>query len=254
MRLKLFQESFIQQVSSSSSTDYFLSYLEPCGDLLPDQQVAIYQNNVHGALQKSLAQTYPVCNKILGEKYFKQLASLYIKNYPSMNHDLNVYGEYFSDFIGVQNQLREELKDFPYLSDLVKLEWFYHQIYYAAQASAFNFLAYSQLSEQQQAQSVFQLVPCFRFMSSDYPILSIWKLNQDELNTQQTVNSKPEKCCIYRKNNHIELIPIDTKMFTLLSHIKAGKTLAELVKMDIDDDLPKLIKQGWIGSFNVKHV
>lgn len=254
MRLKLFQESFIQQVSSFSSTDDFLRYLEPCGDLLPDQQITIYLNNVQGALQKSLAQIYPVCNKILGEKYFKQLASLYIRNYPSMNHDLNVYGEYFSGFIGMQNQLREELKDFSYLSDLVKLEWFYHQIYYAAQASGFDFLAYSQLSEQQQVQSVFQLVPCFRFMSSDYPIVSIWQLNQDELTIQKTVKSKPEKCCIFRNNNHIELIPIDTKMYTLLLHIKVGKTLAELVKMDIDDDLPKLIKKGWIGNFNVKHV
>jgi hypothetical protein len=254
MRLKLFQESFIQQVSSSSSADDFLKYLEPCGDLLPDQQLAIYQNNVHGALQKSLAQTYPVCKKILGEKYFKQLASLYIRNYPSVHYDLNVYGEHFSDFIGMQNQLREELKDFPYLSDLAKLEWFYHQIFYAAQASVFDFLAYSQLSEPQQAQSVFQLVPCFRFMSSDYPIVSIWQLNQNELDTQQTVSSKAEKYCIFRNNNHIELIPIDTMMYTLLSHIKAGKMLAELVQMDIDDDLPKLIKQGWIGDFKVKHV
>ncbi len=254
MRLKLFQESFIQQVSSSSFADDFLKYLEPCGDLLPDQQLAIYQNNVHSALQKSLAQIYPVCKKILGEKYFKQLASFYIKNYPSTNSDLNVYGDHFSDFIGMQNQLREELKDFPYLSDLVKLEWFYHQIYYTTQISVFDFLAYSQLSEQQQAQSVFQLVPCFRFMNSDYPVISIWQLNQDELNTQQTVNSKPEKYCIFRNNNQIELIPIDTTMYTLLSNIKGGKTLAELVQMDIDDDLPKLIKQGWIGGFKVKHV
>jgi hypothetical protein len=70
----------------------------------------------------------------------------------------------------------------------VQLEWLYHQVYYAAQSPVFDFLAFSQLSAHQQAQSVFQLAPCLQFISSDYPVLSIWELNQDELNTQHTLN------------------------------------------------------------------
>jgi hypothetical protein len=110
------QKNFIQQLSHSLPEDDFLNYLKPCGNLLPKQQLSIYQNNVRGALQTSLAQVYPVCRKILGENYFKQLASVYIKKYPSTCHDLNLYGESFSGFIHLQCQQLNELKDLPYLN------------------------------------------------------------------------------------------------------------------------------------------
>ncbi len=254
MSLKLVQDSFIQQITETLPEDDFLSYLKPCGNLLPEQQLAIYKNNVQGALQKSLSQIYPVCKKVLGEKYFKQIANIYIRNYPSKHYDLNLYGEYFFDFMNLQFIQREELKDFPYLSDLVQLEWFYHQVYFAAQGSVFDFFAYSQLSEQEQAGSVFQLSPCLKFISSDYPIVSIWQLNQEQTDTQQTLSSGLERCCVFRNNNHIKLILIDTKVYTLLSLINGGSTLAELVKKDVDSRLSELIKQGWVDSFKVKHV
>lgn len=159
MSLKSMQQCFIQQLSDSQPTAEFLASLVPCGNLLPEQQLAIYQNNVRGALQVSLAQVYPVCQKILGENYFKQLASVYIKNTPSRHHDLNGYGEFFPDYVNIQYQQRNELNDFPYLEDLVQLEWFYHQVYYAVQGSVFDYSAFAGLTELQQAQSTFLLVP-----------------------------------------------------------------------------------------------
>jgi hypothetical protein len=253
MSLKSIQEGFIQQLTGSQPADEFLASLAPCGNLFPKQQLAIYQNNVRGALQTSLAQVYPVCRKILGENYFKQLASVYIKKYPSRQHDLNDYGEYFSDFIYLQYQQRSELNDFSYLSDLVQLEWFYHHVYYAAQGSMFDFSAFSQLTQQQQAQSIFQIVPCLKFISSSYPILSIWQLNQDDSTTQQTLVSNAENCYIFRKNNQIRLIAIDAKMYKLLSLVNEGATLKEITQTDEDNNFPELIRHGLIASFKVKH-
>jgi hypothetical protein len=42
-------------------------------------------------------------------------------------------------------------------------------------------------------------------------------------------------------------------MYTLLSFIDEGKTLDSLVHIDRQNNLPELIKQGWIGGFKVKH-
>ncbi|MCK5830509.1 MAG: putative DNA-binding domain-containing protein [Methylococcales bacterium] len=254
MSLKALQQSFIQQLAHSQSADKFLEYLEPCGNLLPEHQLAIYQNNVRGALQKSLAQVYPVCQKIVGDNYFKQLASVYIKQYPSKHHDLNSYGEYFSDFIKSQCLQRNELNDFSYLSDLVQLEWFYQQVYYAAEGSLFDFSAYAKLNEQQQVNTVFQLIPCLNFFSSDYPVLSIWQMNQEGSNKHQSLDLNSENCCVFRKKNLIELRIIDTTIYNLLTYLIAGKTLEELALMGVDNYLPALIEQGWIGGFKVKHV
>ena len=73
MNLKSTQEGFIKQLSHTQSSNAFLGYLSPCGKLSAEQQLAIYQNNVRGALQNTLAQVYPVCRKILGETHTQTL-------------------------------------------------------------------------------------------------------------------------------------------------------------------------------------
>jgi len=254
MSLKLMQENFIQQLSLNESSDSLLAYLEPCGNLFPDQQLAIYKNNVRGALQTSLAQVYPVCRKILGENYFKQLASVYIRSTPSRHHDLNSYGDSFSDFIFTQCQQRDELNDYLYLSDLVQLEWLYHSVYYAAEGAVFDLSGFANLSEQQQVKSFFQLAPCLKFISSDYPILSIWQINQEGGGDQQTIFSQSESCCVFRKNNQTEMIRVETKVYSLLALIKEGTTLNEIVQKGLAAYLAELINQGWINGFKVSHV
>ena len=254
MNLKSTQEGFIKQLSHTQSRDDFLGYLSPCGKLSAEHQLAIYQNNVRGALQNTLAQVYPVCCKILGDKYFKQLARVYIKNHPSTHYDLNRYGEFFSDFLKSECQQQSELHNFLYLSDLAKLEWFYHQIYYAADATIFDFTAFAQLTEQQQAQSLFQLLPCLKFISSDYPILSIWQVNQAEGNRQQTLNSQPENICVFRENNQIQMLQIDAKTVELLTLIKQDSTLEVISIAGYGNQLAEFIQQGWIDGFKVKNV
>jgi len=254
MKLQLMQESFINQLKYFEADDTFLAQLKPTGSLLPEQQLAIYQNNVRGALQSCLAQVYPVCQKILGEPYFKQLARGYIKTTPSNHADLNCYGGSFSDYILSQCQQKKELYDFPYLSDLAQLEWLYHRVYFAANAPEFDFSAFAELTPLQQTYCIFEKAPCLEFMPSDYPILSIWKLNQTASSSQEILPKQTESCCVFRRNNKIELFLVESQIWNLLSLIEADATLDQIVQANLDHLLPELIKQGWIGGFKVMDV
>lgn len=254
MNLKSMQEQFIRQLNHFQIDDIFVSRLKQSGSLLPEQQIAIYQNNVRGALQSCLAQVYPMCQKILGENYFKQLVSGYIQNNPSDHVDLNRYGKSFPDYILSQCQQKHELGEFPYLSDLVQFEWLYHHVYYAANASIFDFNAFAELTALQQARSFFTTVSCLEFLPSEYPILSIWELNHADENTPNSLPSQPENVCIFRKNNQIELFLIEPHVSSLLTLIKAEATLDQIVQANLDQLLPELIQQGWIGGFRVKNV
>jgi len=254
MNLKSTQHSFIEQLIHTQSADNFLNILSPCGELSTEQQLAIYQNNVRGALQNTLAQIYPICCKILGDKYFKQLAHLYITNHPSRHYDLNQYGDLFADFLHSHCQHQNELNNYLYLSDLAKLEWFYQQIYYAADASTFDFSAFAQLTEKQQTQSVFNLSPCIEFICSDYPIHSIWLANQAKGNEQQYVKYQAENICIFRQNNQIQILLIDKKTTELLTIIKQDLTLEAMSKAGYGNQLTELIQRGWIDGFKITNV
>ncbi|VAW47170.1 hypothetical protein MNBD_GAMMA04-524, partial [hydrothermal vent metagenome] len=150
MNLQVLQESFIKQIIQFETDSHFLNQLTPSLGLSPEQQVAVYQNNVRGALQSCLAQIYPVCRTILGKGYFEQLAKGYIQKHPSRHSNLNNYGEAFAEFVLQQCQQQPELTEFAYLSDLVQLEWRYHQVYYAKSSPQFDFEAFAKLTESQQ--------------------------------------------------------------------------------------------------------
>ncbi len=254
MSLKTTQEGFVQQLVGLQPIDDFLEILQPCGNLHPKQQLAIYKNNVRAALQKCLAIVYPVCLKILGEKYFKQLARAYIADYPSKHYDLNHYGEYFSHFVSLQCLKRDELRHYLYLSDLVKLEWIHHQVYFASNSKGFDYGGFSKLTEQQQEKCVFKLEPSLKYIKSDYPILSIWKLNKKNVQTIHKIQARAETCCVYRRDHTIKLLTIESKTYRLLAFINSGATLKEIVQIDYDNDLPEIINQGWIDRYIINNV
>ncbi len=252
MNLQTLQESFIKQITQFEADNCFLNQLMPSLGLSPEQQIAVYQNNVRGALQSCLAQIYPVCRTILGKGYFEQLAKGYIQKYPSRHSNLNNYGEEFSDFVLQQCQQQSELAEFAYLSDLVQLEWRYHQVYYAQSSPQFDFDAFAKLTEPQQAHSTFQLAPCFQFMASDYPILSIWRLNQTAVLSDQNVALNAENMGIFRRQNRIEVFTLEPFVLKAVSLIQAGETLKAMVQAGLDSYLPEFIQQGWIVGYEAE--
>ncbi|MCF6288386.1 MAG: DNA-binding domain-containing protein [Proteobacteria bacterium] len=251
MNLQTLQEKFIKQLTQFEVDSHFFKQLTPSLSLSPEQQVAVYQNNVRGALQSCLEQIYPVCRTILGEGYFKQLAKGYIQNHPSRHANLNNYGDAFAAFVLQQCQQRPELAEFAYLSDLVKLEWRYHQVYYAKSSPQFDFETFTNLTEQQQAHSTFKLVPSFQFVASDYPILSIFQMNQAVTQEHKTVSFKAENVGVFRRQNRIEVFELEQPVLNTLTLIRAGSTLQAIVQADLDNYLLELIQQRWIiGNYS----
>ena len=158
-----------------------------------------------------------------------------------------------------QCQQRSELVDFSYLADLVKLEWFYHTVYYAAEGAIFDLSAFAQLTTLEQEQCTFTLAPQLRFIASDYPILSIWKLNQQgenqqDKNQQEISKIKGEKCCVFRARNNLKITPIDDLVYQLLDRIKKGETLEKISQTNAVNHLSELIQSAWITGFKIPHV
>ncbi len=255
MTLTSFQQDFIKQLTEPGDPESFLtSYIRPCDALQPKQQLAIYQNNLRGALQNTLSQTYSVCCKILGENYFRQLVKNYIATYPSRHFDLNFYGRHFSDFLQNCYATLDEITDFPYLSDLAKLEWLYHRAYYATESTNFDFEMFARLSEPQQSSVYFNLTEGLAFISSEYPIVSIWRLNKQENITQTAIAGLAESCCIYPNQYQVEITQINSRSYQLLNMINHQSSLSEIVEQNLAGLLTDFIQSGWISHFEVHHV
>lgn len=254
MKLEQLQAAFVQELRGDDNAA--LREQIVAGKLNSAQRLAIYRGNGVGACRKALQQIYPVCQKILGEAYFGQLALKYIATHPSGEPDLNVYGESWSQFLGPLVVAGGALSGLPYLSDLACLEWHYHAAYYADNDTAIDFVALQQVAPSRQDDICWQCSASLAVMQSTYPLLAIWHGNRGD-NTVDAVAglSEAQYLCIYRRGFELVVDPVDRTSYLLLQGIMAAKTMAQLSALvsaqELDTLLPQWVQCAWICGFKL---
>ncbi len=139
------------------------------GDSIPRAvQVQIYQNNARETFRKTLASSYPVVERLVGNACFRGLCREYMRQYPSRSGSLQHFGAKFSELLADQFGGTE----YGYLPDVARLEW-------ACEAV---------LGERE----------CVRLIGSTYPILAIWRANQPGESAIVDLSSGPEYVAVQR--------------------------------------------------------
>ena len=148
------------------------------------RRLQIYRNNTLLSLTTALQAVYPVVCRLVGEDFFQYAAAQYINRYPSRSGDLHEFGEFFAVFLETFTPAAKLV----YLPDIARLEWAYHQVFHAARHSPLDLAALAQVPAEQQGALRFQLHPAARLLESAFPILRIWRSNQDNDTSDSPVN------------------------------------------------------------------
>lgn len=223
-------------------------------------RVDIYRNNAIGTLLKILAQAFPVCVALVGERYFKQLANAHVSHHPSIHHDLNQYGQQFPETLKKLVESRDELHEMAYLVDVARLEWLVHQSYYAVDRAVFDIQGYAELSAEQQIKVSFKLADDVGLLVSSYPVYDIWLKHQPSFTSSTLVDKvisldhqQYQYIRVQRSQWQIKPERIDEGVFLLLSAIEQGLTTLELTGFLENSifDLAHLIQQGTVVGFEL---
>lgn len=227
------------------------------GRLETDQRIAIYSSNVRTSHRNALRDVFPVCERLVGAKYFKQLAGAYLEQYPSQDQDLNFYGNVFPEFLEQVISTRAEAASLPYLPHVARLEWHYHQAYYAEQDPPFDFTGFSELQPDEHRGIMFRVSKSLALFSAPYDVLEIWKSNREERDDAITLRETVQHLVIWRS----ELTPcveaVAQPEYEILSHLERQSSLQEIIgRLDTTDDvpqhLPHFINKGWIIGYQVR--
>lgn len=144
--------------------------------LAAGQRVQVYRNNVQVSLAEALLAVYPVIARLVGDAFFRQCARSYLREFPSPSGDLHDFGESFPDFLSTLPTLAPH----PYMADVARLEWAWHRAFHAPDAQGtLRIAALAGVSEERWQRSRFVLHPAVRLLSSPYPVLRIWQVNQE---------------------------------------------------------------------------
>lgn len=260
-QLQLIQQQFWKSLRSQEASPAYDQFISEGAKLSATDKLNIYRQTSRTAHVNALAQRYSCCEKILGEKYFNQLAKQYFYAYPATNQNLNLYGQFFPEFLQDYVARQAELKEYQYLPDLARFEQAYEQAYHAKDDEVFDFSTLSSLDAQTHQNLCFKLSASLYLLKSDYPIHEIWLANQADGQQQQIqAIDEPQHLCIYREEFKPIVEKINPAYFWTLKNIQDHLSLSQLEVLSADRDMdfslqtmiPEFIQRKWICGYHLK--
>lgn len=224
--------------------------------LTAQDHLNIYRGSIIGTLQKALKEIFPVCLKLVGEKFFIAMINDYIETTPSSSPDIGNYGKQFAEFV----RDFDPAKTLPYLSDVARLEWAWHSIFNAPDHPIFNFEKLKEYSEIASNRIVFCLPPESHLITSPFPIHRIWEVNQEDYKGDQTVIIDQYSCyyfLVWRNNLDMQIDELTRYNWNILNCFQQDLTVEEICtnfaeEVDIIEVLPELVQKGWLVDFHLK--
>lgn len=251
--LASFMQGFAQALHDPDSPidSALLEQIEDGKDLIAAQRVQVYRANVLGARIRSLENIYRYTQKILGEAYFGQLARAFCIAHPSFDRDLDHCGALFPAWLEEQIEQRDELQDYVYLADFVRLELAHQQAQFAPDASVFDFAAF-QTAASEPSRVRFALAPSVTLLRSAWPIEEVWSINQGEQAQNIEFDGQVRRLAIARRDLETEHHLLAEPAFGLLLAIQQGHSLEQLAQAgEAIENLADLIQSQFIDRFSV---
>ena len=206
--------------------------------MTPAARLAIYRNNIVHNYREALRDVYPVVERLVGEDFFRFAADHYIPCHPSCQGNLHGFGGEFAAFL----EQFPPAAGLPYLGDVARLEWNWHESFHAANGSAMAIDQLMSVAEAMLPSLHFKLHPSCRLLASPFPVDRIWAANQPDAADSVTVDlaAGPVRLLIRRRGDAMAIEPVGDSEFALLTALvqnmplQAALDAAQVVDANFD--------------------
>lgn len=235
----------------------------PCAWLREDgiaaaERLQIYRNNTQLGFVTTLRATYPVIERLGGGDWFQQIALRYQERFPSRSGDLQYIGARFAEFL--QAELAHTA--FDYFIDIARLEWAYQEVLVAAEIAPFDPALLADIDSSVYENMIFIPRPCVRIIASRFPILAIWKANQQDASTPpETIDlgAGANRILLIRRDDGVELRELTLSQYALLEAFMSEQPLAIATDtaamadgdFDLSNDLHQLLTLQTIAACRI---
>jgi len=183
----------------------------------------VYRNNFWIATEDALCGIYGVVKQLVGDQFFTLLVDHFLRSYPPR----------FGNMLQLGSDLPVFLCDFkltaglPYLPDIARLEWAFHEVFHAADASPFNTQALTAIPAKNIPLLHFELSLGSMLVYSPFPIFEIWRVNQPDYVGDQTVDldAGGDSVLLTRPNLVVELQKLNQVDARFLQSLASGGNL-----------------------------
>ena len=209
------------------------AWIEGAG-LAPDARLRIYRHAIAGTLQAALRDSYPVVLALVGEAFFDKLAEHYRLQHPSTGGNLQHFGAALATCI----EAMPSLQSLPYLPDIARLEWLRQAAALAGDGPAAEATALSHWAACEPADVRMDLHPSMQYLSSAYPVLTLWRWCQSPVGAAPRPDGGAEHVLLWREDGEVAMAAVDPATFRCIEALAEGCDLASayLAATDVDPD------------------
>ncbi|MFZ6816555.1 putative DNA-binding domain-containing protein [Undibacterium sp. Rencai35W] len=198
-------------------------------------RLATYRGNLTAIWSQTLKNVYPVLHQLVGDEFFGQMAREYGRRYPSTSGDLNEFGVSLATFL--EDEEFGVSADYPYFSDVARVEWLLHQAYYAEDKSTLHLSELISRFGAQFADASLELHPSYKLIVSDWASADIWLAHQNIGNEMfPSEIQRKNHILIHRQKWTPALHVIDTASYIALQALSQGRNLGEALELAVECD------------------
>jgi hypothetical protein len=191
---------------------------------------AVYRNNVSVALIEALKANFPATCRIVGEEFFSAMARAFALREPPTSPILLDYGAGFPRFIA----RFAPAQSLPYLSDVARIERAWTEAYHAPEARPLNPAIFFGIPPDEAAGLCFTLHPSVRIVRSQFPALTIWRMNiADGVPVRVDLNSGGEDTLVTRPDAEVEVRSIPPGGAEFIETLAQGHCLLDAAKVGL---------------------
>lgn len=194
----------------------------------PARRFAVHRNNVVASLADALADTFPVVQELVGEEFFRAMATVFVRAHPPASPLVHRYGGDLPAFI----EGFAPARGLPYLADVARLELARVQACHAADAPPLSPAAATHALASGEQVGALRLVPhpAARWLASAHPVVSLWAAHQGEGRLEDIDLSHAEAALVVRPALDVLVLPCDPGTAAFLSCAARGVGLAACVE------------------------
>ncbi|NMM27779.1 MAG: DUF2063 domain-containing protein [Glaciimonas sp.] len=194
----------------------------------PAARFAVYRNNIVASLIDALADTYPVAQELVGEKFFRAMALLFVRKEPPRSRVLAFYGESFPAFI----EHFPPAASVPYLADVAQLEMLRVRAFHALDADEFpaSAIVFALADTDGLSDLRIGFHPSIGLMQSRYAVASLWAAHQGIADISTVDPYIPENALVIRPHLDVEVISLNVDTSDFVAHLLQGASLGSAVE------------------------
>ena len=212
------------------------SVIAPNDKLSAFERLEVYNRQYWFRLFEALDMDFPALTKLLGSDRFRELAEGYLSAHPSTSYTLRNLGNRMIEFLAANPQLAGEYPEAAV--DIAKLEWAYVEAFDAAELPPAKPEEFAAAGEEARL----RLQPHIRFVELRTAVDEFTaKTHGQEFARRDKQHRRFGKdrfkplaetfaVAVYRKNDQVAQLPLESEAVILLKEIAAGKPLGEALE------------------------